>query len=183
MSNSNQVQIRRGAVAVEVAVVIIIVFFMVFCAIEFSRAVMLKYIADTVAYETVRHVIVPGGTIAEGQELGDRLLRMATVRQASLEFQPSVINEATESVSVTVRMPYRENSWIAPMFFGGRTIESKVTLLTERNPFEQARAAFELANPPPPPDPNPPPPDDDDDDDDDDDASPPPPPPPPPPML
>jgi hypothetical protein len=69
---------------------------------------------------------------------------------------PEVITDATGFVMVTVRIPVDSNSWIAPFFLAGRTIERRLTLLTERDPVELNQTAVELTTPPPPPPPPPP---------------------------
>ncbi len=135
---------RVGAAAVEFAIVSAVLLLVVCVGFEFSRAIMLQNVVETVAYESARTMIVPGATSAEGRTRAERLLTSATVRQSEVNIEPSTLTDATTQVTVTIRAPYRENSWILPRFLSNHVVESQITLFTERNPFEQAEAIERL---------------------------------------
>ena len=60
-SATRRQRLRRGATAVEFAIVLPILLTFVWAAFEFTRWAMIRHVADNAAYEAARCVIVPGG--------------------------------------------------------------------------------------------------------------------------
>lgn len=142
---------RSGTVIVEFASIAGLLFLLIFACFEFSRVMMLRQVVDTASYEAARRLIVPGAKVIDGQTAANSLLRGGSIRNFSLSFSPAEIEEGTQSVTVKITAPIGTNSWIPPFFTQGRTVESSVTLITERNPIQQIKTAVELQTPPPPP--------------------------------
>lgn len=188
MNRSRRPQQRHGAFTVEFSIVAGLLFFFVCACFEFSRVMMLTNVADTAAYETARRLIIPGANADNGISVGSGLIRSAGVPNSTVTAFPNVITDATGFVTVTVRIPVDSNSWLMPVFFSGKSIVRKLTLLTERNPVQLNQAADDLTQPPPPPPqppqpPQPPKPPNPNPNPKPKPPSPPPPPPPPPPMF
>lgn len=125
---------RIGAALVEFAVVVPVIALFFAGMVEISRVMMLQHTADTAAYEAARSIIVPGANVAEGVSEGNALLDAAGLKATSITVSPDVITEETGSVSVSVRVPVSENSWISLAQLNALEIVSEVTLLTERAP-------------------------------------------------
>ena len=148
---------RRGVHTVEMAVTLPILFLMVFAGIEFFRLCMLKQFAENVSYEAARHVIVPGAINSEANDAAGNLLRKLSIQGANVQINPATITDATTHVTVKVSIPINRNQWIAPFFTSGLVATAETTLLTERVPSIQIKAASPPPPPPPPPPPAPPP--------------------------
>lgn len=186
-SISSPFKLRRGAAAVEFAIVSIVLFFFVIASVEFARISIVRHVVDNASYEACRIVIVPGATVDEAQQRVNTLLSKYGITGAQISVSPDPITESTGAVTVSVNVAAANNKWGFSMFTGGVNLSSSTKLLTERVPMVVAQSLPQP--PPPPPDPNPPPPDPTPDPDPDPTPapepdptpSPPPPPPPPPP--
>lgn len=123
---------RRGAVSVEMAVVLPIFFLFLFAAVEFGRMNMIRHTVDNAAYEAARTAIVPGGDAATAEEVGQEILTAIGARDITINVVPSVITDDTPEVTVTVICPCDQNSYIFPAFFRGRNLTGVTTLSRER---------------------------------------------------
>ncbi len=148
---------RRGATAIELAVTLPVLIFMVFTGVEFSRLTSARHVVDNASYEACRHVIVPGATAEEAIAAANEVLHRFHIDNAQITINPPEITEATARVSVEVSVPSDGFSWgIASRLFNG-SLASTTSLLTERSPLVQAEAVPEPP-PPPPTEPEDPPP-------------------------
>lgn len=123
---------RRGATVVEFAIVAPVFFLVLMAMFEFTRLNVLRHTADNAAYEAARVAMVPGATADDARREAARLLGVVGARGASIDIRPGVITPATDSVTVSIRVPLDANGWVAPRFTRGRTLESSSTLRTER---------------------------------------------------
>ncbi len=122
----------RGAVLVELALIIPIVLFLVAAFLELSRVSMLKHSADAAAYEGARMAIIPGAVSEKAREASEAMLQAARIKNARIVVAPTTIEENTPYVTVKVSIPITPNSWISPFFFKSQDITSSVSLITER---------------------------------------------------
>lgn len=122
---------RRGAVAVEMAIVLPVFFLFMFATIEFGRMNMIRHTVDNASYEAARTAIVPGGDAATAEEVAIELLTAIGCRNVTVEVSPRVITEETPEVTVTVFCPCDDNSYVANTFFRGRTLTGETTLRRE----------------------------------------------------
>lgn len=122
---------RRGVTTVEVAMMfpVVLTFFM--ASIEFGRLNMVRNSADNAAYEGAREGMLPGGTPRKMRQAARRIIRAAGVENTNIIITPSVINDDTEQVTVTVRVRMNRNKWGFMNFTSGR-IERTCTLTRER---------------------------------------------------
>ncbi|QDS96828.1 TadE/TadG family type IV pilus assembly protein [Adhaeretor mobilis] len=123
---------RRGAAAVEFAVVAPIFFVLVIAAFEFGRLNVMRHTADNAAYEAARHAMVPGATAAEAVQRATSILNIVGTRGATVTINPSVIDESVEEITVTIDVPMNQNGWITPRFSSATNIQASSRLRTER---------------------------------------------------
>lgn len=105
---------RSGAVTVEVALCLPILFLLLFGCLEMASANMLKHATESAAYEGARVGILPGATPAGVQLAVDHILNTIGAEGSSVEILPQVITQETEEIEVIVSVPYAPNAWIAP---------------------------------------------------------------------
>lgn len=118
---------RLGAVSVEVAICIPVVFLFLLGTLEFSRVNMLRSSIDNAAYEGARRGVVPGATTEDCIQQAAQILRAVGLRQATVTVTPSTINDSTPQVTVEVVAPMSENGWGLSRFLSGVTLRSHST--------------------------------------------------------
>lgn len=131
-SNFRSLQHRRGATAVEFAIVAPLLFLMFFAAIEFSRANMLRHSVNQAAYEGARRGMVPGASVADIEVEVGRIMEAATAFEYSVSVDPSTITNKTEQVTVQVDAGMDDNSWLGALFLSGESFSGACTLKRER---------------------------------------------------
>jgi Flp pilus assembly protein TadG len=130
---------RRGATAVEFAVVAIPFFVLIFACIEMARLSMMESIAEEAAFRAARHVIVAGATKADGIDEANRMLAMIGTSDATITVTPShnganqaEIDDDTTSITVEVTVPMSSNTIFLSTFTGGLDIKKECSIETER---------------------------------------------------
>lgn len=123
---------RRGATTVEFAICAPILFMFTFASLEFSRVNMIRQTVENAMYEGCRRGIVPGATAQDCRDSAQEVLNAIAVTNTSITVNPSVIVEDTPEVTVSIVVPVSDNSWVAPLFFGGLEISNSMTLRRER---------------------------------------------------
>jgi Flp pilus assembly protein TadG len=119
---------RRGAAAVEFAIVAPLFFTLVIAALEFGRLNIIRHTADQAAYEAARHAMVPGATAAEATAKANSMLKIVGARDSKI----TIVGPTDDKVTVTVDVPLSKNGWIAPRFTKNKAIRATSTLKTER---------------------------------------------------
>ncbi len=112
---------RRGALTVEVAICLPVLFLVLFGCYELSKANMLHHAAENAAYEASRAGIVPGATPQKCIDYAASVLRSVGITNFNVQVSPTTINRDTPAISVLVEIPLRTNTLLAPMFFGNNT--------------------------------------------------------------
>ncbi len=125
-------RIHRAAVLVELALLLPIVLLLVTAFLELSRISMLKHTADAAAYEGARAGIVAGATPAEARDAAEQLLSASQIKNWTIDIQPAQFNESTSTITLSVKIPIANNTWIPPFFFKKSNAVGGVTLITER---------------------------------------------------
>jgi Flp pilus assembly protein TadG len=123
---------RRGAAAVEFALTASVLFLLAFAAIELSRFNQMRHTADNAVYEGARRGIVPGASADDVVAAAQSIINTASVRNAEIVVEPSVIDGDTEEVTVSVTISVSDNSWAPPVFFANRSVSSSLTLQREK---------------------------------------------------
>lgn len=123
---------RRGAVTVEFAFTVPILFLLIFASVEFSRFNMIRNAAANAAYEGCRRATVPGATAAQAQASANSILTAASISGSTVTVSPGTIATDTKIITVTVSVPTAANSWVAAAFFKDAAISRSCTLTRER---------------------------------------------------
>ncbi|MAG92354.1 MAG: transporter [Planctomycetaceae bacterium] len=123
---------RYGAVTVEFALVVPLVFLFFFAQLEFARANMIRHAIKTACYEGARAGIVPGATADEVREAAQKILNATTISTSEITVTPSLITTETTSVTVSIAIPVDQNSWVVPQYFKGRSFSNSLTLDREK---------------------------------------------------
>jgi Flp pilus assembly protein TadG len=123
---------RRGAVIVEFAICAPLFFLVVLALFEFSWLNVVRHTADNAAYEASRVAMVPGATAAEAIGEAQRIMAAVGTRGATVTVDPPNLGPESTQVTVNVVVPVDQNALVVPAFTGGRRIETKSTLRTER---------------------------------------------------
>ena len=123
---------RRGATAVEFAIVAPIFFLLLLASFEFSRLNVLRHTADNAAYEAARNAMVPGATAAEAIAKANSILRVVGTRGARVTINPTALGPEVDSINVRIDIPLSQNGWVVPRFTRGSTLTAQSTLRTER---------------------------------------------------
>lgn len=132
MNKRNLFHRHRGAMLVELAVVLPIILLLVAAFLELSRVWMLKQTADSAAYEGARAGIIAGAQPSDARDAAEALLRAARIKRWTIDCHPTEFVESTGVIRLTVNIPVSTNTWVAPMFFKSTRVTSSVALITER---------------------------------------------------
>ena len=124
-----------GAVTVELALTIAILFMVVFASIECGRAFLILNTAENAAYEGARRGIVPGATAADCIAEAQWIISTVGTQNVNIQVNPTSISLDTPEVEVIVTVPVDGNGYMFPIFFGGRSLVGRCKLSRER--FDQ----------------------------------------------
>jgi hypothetical protein len=123
---------RRGTTTVEFAMTAPILFTLVWGAVEFSRANVIRHTTIVAATEAARKSIIPGATVEECLATAQSELAIIGINSAIIEIDPKEITVDTEQVTIYIEVPLNgSNGFILPGFIRGRAIEKSVTLQRE----------------------------------------------------
>lgn len=124
---------RRGAAAVELAVVLPLFFLLIFGMIEYGRLVMVQQIITNAAREGARVAILTTATTSSVTTAVTSYLTNAGITGETVTVSPSPPSSAAAGtgVTVTVSIPYKSVSWFTPIYLGSTTMTSSVVMRTE----------------------------------------------------
>lgn len=122
---------RRGAVTVEMAITLPVLFLVVLTAVEFGRMNVIRHTIDNAAYEAARKAIVPGATAAEAEQEARRIMDIVGAQGVDVRITPAVMDIDTPEVKVNVSVDFDQNGFLAPFFFAGDRIAGEVTMRRE----------------------------------------------------
>jgi Flp pilus assembly protein TadG len=127
---------RRGAAAVEFAVVAPVFFLLVFGMIEYGRMVMVQQIIVNSAREGCRQAVLDGSstsgvksTVITAMSSGN-----ITIATSNVTVSPDPPSNAAfgDPVTVTVTVPFNQVSWLpSPMYLGGKSMTASTTMRRE----------------------------------------------------
>lgn len=132
-------RLRSGAAAVEFALVAPIVFFMLFVCIEVGRMLMAQHGLETAAREGCRAAVAWNTSSEDIEQLVAARLAPFGIAGYTVTTTPDPPNGACqwELVSVQVRVPYRQVSWLPlPGFFDALALTGTSTLPQESDQCE-----------------------------------------------
>ena len=114
---------RRGATAVEFAIIAPMILLFALALLEWGRFEMIRQATSTAAFNAARHGTLPGATEGSTQEVADDVLRIYFISGATVT---TTFEETATHVIVSV--PVGENSFILTRFFGDVVLERDFTL-------------------------------------------------------
>lgn len=124
-------QSRRGATAVEFALVCPMLFLTIFGIIEFARLNMVRNSIENSAFEGARNAIVPGATASAAEAASRQVLNAAMISTAQISVSPAVIDFTTPEVTVTVSVPLSSAGWLFVFSSKTSTFTRSITLKRE----------------------------------------------------
>ncbi len=125
---------RRGAAAVEFAIVAPVFFLLVFGMIEYGRMVMVQQVITNASREGARVGVLDGATTAAVTTAVENYLQSAGIQGATVGVTPSPPSSAGYGapVTVAVSVSFNQVSWLpSPMFLGGRVLSATTVMRRE----------------------------------------------------
>ncbi|HVJ86844.1 MAG TPA: TadE family protein [Caulifigura sp.] len=123
---------RAGGVAVETAVVLPVLFMIMFGAVDCARLNMVRNTAQNAAYEGARNAITPGATANHAKAVAQKVLNGVGIKNYTVSVSPATITTATDVVTVTVTVPLKDNSWTAAASKTTRNMVRSCTMSVEK---------------------------------------------------
>lgn len=131
MRINNHNNSRRGAAAVEFAMTLPVLLLLMFGGYELSRANMMMHTCESAAYEAARLGIVPGASAATVEAEAQRVLNTIGIQNATITVEPANLDEASESIDVTISFSFADNSLFVPVFMGSEPFRRTCSLIRE----------------------------------------------------
>jgi hypothetical protein len=122
---------RRGAAAVEFALVSPLLFLFVFASFEFSRANMVRNHCDNAAFSAAREGVLPGASQQKCIDVAEASLEILNIRNAEINVEPAVIDPSTPEVTVEIKIPMINNAMPMSRFVVGTTMTRSMTVKRE----------------------------------------------------
>jgi hypothetical protein len=125
---------RRGAAAVEFAVVAPVFLLLVFGMIEYGRMVMVQQVLTNASREGARVAVLDGSTAQEVQDTINQYLNSGSIHGAVITIDPANPTDAGfgDPVTVSVDIGFSQVSWLpSPMYLGGRTLSATTVMRRE----------------------------------------------------
>jgi len=125
---------RRGAAAVEFAVVAPIFLLLVFGMIEYGRMVMVQQVLTNASREGARCAVLDGTTHQEVVDTVTQYLTSGSIQGANITVTPTNPEDAGfgDPVTVSVDIGFSQVSWLpSPMYLGGKTLSATTVMRRE----------------------------------------------------
>jgi Flp pilus assembly protein TadG len=123
-------QYRSGAVTVEVAICLPVLFVILFAIYEFAHVNLAIHATESAAYEAARAAIVPGATKVETETVAKNVLASVGIRDFRMDISPSLSSES-KTVRVELHVPFRENSTVLRLFVANPVFHGRCELARE----------------------------------------------------
>lgn len=128
---------RRGAAAVEFAIVAPVFLLMIFGLIEFGRLVMVQQVITNASREGARTGVLDGATTSNVQTVVENYLQTAAISGATVTVTPNPPSSAGfgQPVTVNVAIGFDNVSWMpSPFFLKDATLTSTSVMRRESFP-------------------------------------------------
>ncbi len=125
---------RRGAAAVEFAIVAPVFFLLVFGMIEYGRMVMVQQVITNASREGARVGVLDGSDHQDVVDIVTQYLTSGSIQGANITVTPTNPEDAEfgDPVTVTVDIPFSQVSWLpSPMYLGGTTLSATTVMRRE----------------------------------------------------
>jgi Flp pilus assembly protein TadG len=127
---------RRGAAAVEMAVVTPLLFMLILGILEFGRMLMVQEVLVNGAREGARRAVLTGSTKGDVETVIDNYMTGATINKdkVTTTISPDMTGlKAGDPVTVTVEVPFSDVSWIPGVsFFGLNDVKMKSSVIMRK---------------------------------------------------
>ncbi len=123
---------RQGAVAVEMAITLPILFLILFASVEFGHMNVIRHTVDNAAYEAARRAILPGATAASVRTVAEQIMEAVGATGVDVQVTPASLDRRVDEVTVRVSVPFDSNGWITPVLASGSDITGQSTLRREQ---------------------------------------------------
>lgn len=125
---------RRGAAALEFALVAIPMFMFVFTSIEFGHAMLVMQSMEEAARTGCRTAVLHGATKESVEAEVDQMMRSSGIPNYSVSIEPATLStlDQWKPITVTVTVNFAEVSWLPlPSHLSGLTFTANSTLPKE----------------------------------------------------
>ncbi|MGB7329308.1 MAG: TadE/TadG family type IV pilus assembly protein [Rubripirellula sp.] len=122
---------RRGTTAIETALVIPVLFALLFAAIDFARVQNIRDTASLAAYEGARQGILPGKSAATVHDVVQDNIDALGIMDAVITVTPSTITDQTPQITVSIDTPLSTNLYAFCSFFENKTVHATCSLKRE----------------------------------------------------
>ena len=133
-TSRKSVKRRNAAATVEAALVLPILFLMLFGGWEFARINVIRNTMDNAAYTSARESMLPGTTQNKIKAQGQAVLDAVGVTGATISVTPSNITTNTDKVTIDITVPIAQNSLGVAKFFASGNMSASCTLSRELQP-------------------------------------------------
>ena len=126
---------RKGAAAVEFALVAPLLFLVLFGIVEIGRLFMVQQMLTNCSREGARRAILESSTETEVKTVVNDYLTGSSVSGATVTVSPSDLSSLGlgDPVTVKISVPFEDVSWLpSPWLLGGRTLSAQSVMRTER---------------------------------------------------
>lgn len=130
-SAKRSLKARVGAATVEFALCAPVFFFLVFGGIELSRTNVLIHTVESAILQGARRGIIPGASAEQCRLAAQAILDIGCIRTSTVTVSPTVIDNNTATVSITISVPLDSNGYQASSVFMGKTITRTIQLNRE----------------------------------------------------
>lgn len=125
---------RRGASAVEFAMVAPVFFLLIFGMVEYGRMVMVQQVITNASREGARRAVLDGSTTAGVQSAVTSYLESGGIKNAEITVTPDPPSSAAfgAPVTVSVSVAFSQVSWLpSPMYLGNTTLRASTVMRRE----------------------------------------------------
>ncbi len=133
IANGRRLAGRRGASAVEFAIVAPVFFMMIIGFLEFGRALMVQQVLINASRVGVRQAVTLGATSSEVSNTVQDYTSSVSVPGVATTVSPSPDSAAPgDSITVVASVNFSQVSWMtSPWFLGGKTLIAESTMRKE----------------------------------------------------
>ena len=127
---------RRGAAAIEFAIVAPVFFMLIFGMFEFGRMLMVQQVLTNAARSGARIAVIDGASSAEVISTIQEYLDNASIdpQDVTISVNPSNLSQTDtgDAITVSLSVPFTDVSWLpSPWFLSNRTLQASCTMRRE----------------------------------------------------
>ncbi len=122
---------RQGSTAVELSLVLPILFALLFAAIDFARVENVRHSCGIAAYEGARTGILPGRTADDVRAVVQENLDKVGILDSTITVTPDVLDTDSAQVTIDIVTPLARNMYAYSTLFSSRSINTSFTLTRE----------------------------------------------------